>query len=375
MQFWHQGKRHRQSTACEKPKAAQDILRQKLLTLEHEKSTPLLISPAPVRILVGDLYQSLERDYAINGRKSLRDLKIRWSKHLEACFSLKPVAEVTTEQITAYIAARQMEKASNATINRELAALKRMYKLAIKTGRLKFGEQPYFPMLKERNVRKGFVKDAQYADLARATGEIGLWLRTLFELGYTYGWRKSELLGLKVSQVDMMERTITLNAGETKNDEARTVEMTATVYELLGRLVAGKELGEKVFTRGEQNRPIVGFRKAWARATKAAACEGLLFHDLRRSGVRNLIRIGVTEKIAMTISGHKTRSVFERYNIVSRTDIRHAVGLLDKAAVNRRQQALFDEQQELPLEAPRKPAGSERRPALEDAASSARKPS
>jgi integrase len=355
MQYWANGERFRESTYCDKPKAAQDILRKKLLSLDHSGPPT---TPAR-RISVGDLYESLERDYVINARKSLLDLKIRWKKHLEANFTAMSVTAVTTEQISAYIAKRLQEMAANATINRELAALKRMYKLAIKTGRLKFGEQPYFPMLKERNVRKGFVKDAQYAGLARATGEIGLWLRALFELGYCYGWRKSELLGLRVSQVDLIERTIVLHAGETKNDQARMVEMTGTVYGLIGGLLAGKGKDDFVFTRGKQNRPVKGFRKAWAAATTAAECPGLLFHDLRRSGVRNLIRDGITEKVAMTISGHKTRSVFERYNIVSPEDMHHATGLMNKGSASRRQASLFEQQQaELPLEPPRKPASS-----------------
>jgi integrase len=364
MQYWHAGERHRESTCCERPREAKDILRKRLLELDRLSASPGL-APGASRTLVGDLYESLERDYVINGRKSLRDLKTRWHKHLEDGFAAIPVASLTADEISAYIARRLEKKASNGTINRELAVLKRMYKLGIKTGRLKFGEQPYFPMLRERNVRKGFLKDAQYADLARATGEIGLWLRGLFELGYSYGWRKSELLGLRVSQVDLCERTITLHAGETKNDDARTIEMTGTVYELLAGLVVGKAPGDKVFTRGASKRPIAGFRKAWERATKAAGCEGLLFHDLRRSAARNLIRSGVSEKVAMEVTGHRTRSVFARYNITDRSDVRDAVRKLEKSAARRAQHELF-EQAEFPFESgvesgdpPRKPAVSE----------------
>jgi len=207
-----------------------------------------------------------------------------------------------------------------------------MYKLALKSEKVM--SAPYIAMLEERNVRKGFVRDAQYEALARETAKVGLWLRAMFELAYTYGWRKSELTGLRVAQVDLAERTVELNPGETKNDQARVVVMTAKAWELLQQCVVEKPSAELVFTLPD-GKPVGSFRRTWTKVCVAAGVPELLFHDLRRSGIRNMRRHGISEKVAMTISGHRTRSVFERYNIVDPADLKEAVALMEQAAERR----------------------------------------
>ena len=84
------------------------------------------------------------------------------------------------------------------------------------------------------------------------------------------------------------------------------------------RFVANGRGGEK------HAKPIRGFVKAWKSAVRAAGCPGRIPHDLRRTAVRNMVRRGVPERVAMMLTGHKTRSVFERYNIVSEGDLRAA---------------------------------------------------
>ena len=86
----------------------------------------------------------------------------------------------------------------------------------------------------------------------------------------------------------------------------------------------GRGLAEFVFHKDGQ--PIGDFRKAWAAACGRAARPGLLFHDLRRSGVRNFDRNGVSQPVGMMLSGHKTVSVYKRYRIVSENDMREALG-------------------------------------------------
>jgi len=323
MQYFHHGQRFRKSTGCDRVKDAQDILRKTLVEIEQQDSS--------THTLAG-LYAALEEDYVANGRKSLAHLKNLWSKHLAGYFGAKGAADVTPAQVAEYVRQRRDAGAANASINRELAALKRMYKLALKSEKVK--STPYIAMLEERNVRKGFVRDAQYEALARETAKAGLWLRAMFELAYTYGWRKSELTGLRVAQVDLAERTVELNPGDTKNDQARVVVMTAKAWELLRQCVASKSSVEFVFTLPD-GKPVRSFRRTWTKVCVAAGVPDLLFHDLRRSGIRNMRRHGIPEKVAMTISGHRTRSVFERYNIVDPADLKEAVARMEQAAERR----------------------------------------
>jgi len=185
---------------------------------------------------------------------------------------------------------------------------------------------PKFPKLAEDNIRKGFLEDAQYKKLIAYCPD--LWFRALVEMGRTYGWRISELINLQVKQVDVDGRTIRLEPGTTKNKDGREVTMTNAVHSLLAKCVAGKSSEDAVFTRSD-GKPVRDFRDTWAKATKAAGVPGLLFHDLRRTAARNLRRAGIAEGVIMKIGGLRTRSVFERYAIVSQTDIADALKKLE----------------------------------------------
>jgi integrase len=356
IKYYRDGRAFRESTHTSKLTLARKILDDRLRAVREN----VLIEPMNRRIQMEELYRWLLRDYEVNERASLDSAQRRWRKRLKLKFDMLAV-NVRREDLDNYITWCREQGLSNATINRDMAALKRAFHLALDAGKME--RIPKFPKnLPEKNRRKGFVEEQAYRTLAAHAKQ--LWLRALLAVGYAFGFRKSELLGLRVGQVDLLHRIINLEAFETKNDEARKAPMTDEVYLLLQACVEGKKPNDFVFTR-ENGGGVKNFREAWeslcCRAGlgqqvcsictedesgrpqyftmdedgKCPSCKkryrakelkyvGLYVHDLRRSAVRNMVRRGVPEVVAMRISGHKTRSVFDRYNIVSEADLRDA---------------------------------------------------
>jgi integrase len=212
---------------------------------------------------------------------------------------------------------------------------------------------PAIPMLKENNVRRGFVEDSDFARLAAEASE--LWLRAFLELAFTYGWRRGELLGLRVGQTNLALGTIRLDPGTTKNCDGREVAMTAKVAELLREAIHGKKSDDFVLTR--KGKPVLDFRGQWRNLCERAglggfvcrSCEqpvtaqkcacgsrkrtyrGLIPHDMRRSAAEAARRAGVPESVVMAMGGWRTAAMFRRYAIVSSADQRAAVEMLERA--------------------------------------------
>jgi integrase len=145
----------------------------------------------------------------------------------------------------------------------------------------------------------------------------------LLVVGYHTGARVGELLPLQWRQVDLVGKRIRLNPGETKNDEGRVLPIYGDMAEWLAmqKAIRDERYPSCKFVFHRAGKPISGIFKNWRDATVACELEGLIFHDLRRTGIRDMVRAGISEKIAMVISGHKTRSVFDRYNIVNDRDL------------------------------------------------------
>ena len=314
---------------------AQEMLRDRLEKIRHG----LYCETPPRKVTFQTLADDLIQDYEINKRHSLNDAKSRIANHLKPFFGNYLAAAITTEKAKEYLLLRRAEGAADGTTEQELALLKRAFRLASRATPPKVARVPYIHMPRCDNVRKGFIEHEAYTQLLTALPE---YLRPVVTMAYCTGMRRGEIVSLRWQNVDLLNRLVRLNAGETKNGDGRVIPLGDELLESLKLQLHLRNTAVPdcplVFFRIVKTKenpvarwlPIGDFRKVWDSACAKSGLTGRIFHDLRRSAVRALIRSGVQERVAMMISGHKTRSVFDRYNIVSEQDLTDAVRKLQK---------------------------------------------
>ena len=320
VKYYRNGKSYRETSKSTKESEAKRLLKKR----EGEISEGKIPGVCFDRIKFNDLVDDFLADYRVNERKTLARAE-QSANRLKTVFDGAKVTNITTPRINAYIEKRIDEGAENATVNRELSALKRIFNLAARQTPPKVDRVVYIPMLKENNIRKGFFEHGDFLALRDALPD---YMKGFVTFAYKTGWRASEIEGLTWAQIDLANGIVRLEAGETKNDDGRTVYLDEELWEVFQRQANARKERMKivswVFTNEAGNGPVKDFRKSWVRACKNANIGKRLFHDFRRSAVRNMVRAGIPERVAMMVSGHKTRSVFDRYNIVSDTDLRLA---------------------------------------------------
>jgi integrase len=362
IKYLQHGRVIRESTGTVKPQVAARMLRTREGDVEHG----IPIMPKLDRVTFDDAAADVINDFKANGKRSLRVADRRIRLHLTPYFGGRRLAGITAPDVRAFVAKRQADAivvrqarrvtqddgtivevpevtkpVSAGEINRELQLLKRIFNLAMQSDKL--ARKPHIALLHEDNVRTGFLEPDQ---IAAVCGALPAELRPVIRLAAITGWRiPSEVLPLEWRQVDFDAGEIRLDPGTTKNREGRVFPLTADLRTLLSeqhaeheRLTRAGQLEPWVFFRMVANgrrgpkrpQPIKSLLKAFKAACRQAGCPGRIPHDLRRTAVRSLVRAGIPEGVAMKLTGHKTRSVFERYNIVSGGDLKAAAARLDE---------------------------------------------
>jgi len=325
------GKKYRESTKTRKKREAEDFLARRLA---DRGQAPL--HRQLERVTFEDLCEVIRNDYSRNGRKSGErlDLSIR---HLATTFEGYAVPAITEAAIERHIS-RRLDSCSPATVNRELAALKRMLRLGYKLRMV--GRVPAISMLAENNARKGFFTEDEVTELLDAARPE---IRPLIEAAYITGWRKAELLSRDWRHLDLKAGWLRLEPGETKNNEGRQFPLTSRLRAVLEaqervRLAIQQKLSCVVmplfFRYGGkyEGQRIRNFDKEWKTTRTSVGLGERIFHDFRRTAVRNLVRASVPDSVAMALTGHKTRSVFDRYAIVDEGSLREAAVKLERMA-------------------------------------------
>jgi integrase len=321
IQYYRHGELFRESSRAPMKSVASALLKKRegdiadgrLPALQAEKTT------------FEDLARLYLQDYEINGKKTVRCAR-QVVAHLGKEFQGLRAGQITTPRLQAYITRRLQDGVANATINRALAALKRMFRLAAQQTPplVQVTAIPHIPHLRENNVRQGFLTEEEYQVLRAALPDH---VKVPFILAYWTGMRAGEILSLQWEHVDWERGLLRLEPGTTKNGRGRIVPLVEEVQAVLQHwrehtLRTCPACPWVCHYQGARLRRIP--KRAWKTTCERIGLQGKLFHDLRRTAIRHMVRSGISEKVAMQISGHQTRSVFDRYDIVSETDLLEA---------------------------------------------------
>jgi integrase len=316
--YYVNGHQVRQSTKTDDLKKAKRILAEKIVS-----------NKIPDKRTIGHLLDDLIANYQNNHRKTVKWCSNEVESQLRPAFGTMKTEGLNKQNVLDYIGKRRAEGMKNSSINREISLLRRSFSIAD----IDF---PRIPKLVENNTRKGFVLPEEYVTVLN---ELPSYIQPIYTFAYQTGCRTGEIISLKWTNLNLRDELVRFEPGETKNSEGRSIPLTS---DLVSMFESMPHVSEYVFTRNGKR--ILSFKDAWDSACKRAGVPGRHFHDLRRTGIRNFIRAGVPEHVAMSFSGHKTRAVFDRYNITSETDQREALVKLEKSRTTLERQA----QQKLP---------------------------
>lgn len=290
----------------------------------------------PTRYTWTDIMEAARAHYAAvkTGDRAVRRLEM----HLQPYLGGKRLHEISYGVLLAVVNALRADGLADGTIKLSLAYLKVALGVLAKSG--KIAAVPPFPTISLNNARTGFF---ERDDLEVLCEHLPPEIERIARFKYLTGWRDAEMIakrvkkdeykpGLRWKDVDWDTGEVRLDPGIAKNRDGRTFPF-GLLPELRDVLIDAKAYTDEVQRRvghgvpyvfHREGEPIRTYEKAWERACAAAELHERKPHDFRRTAVRNLVRAGVSEKIAMELTGHLSRDVFDRYNISDNRDQREA---------------------------------------------------
>ena len=325
IKFYVDGKSHRESAGTDDREQALAYLRRRV----DEAKRGVFVAVAQ-RVTFDNLHQLLLDDYKF---KRNRTHPSRHVRRLEEFFGHLHADEITERGIAAYSRKRlEADRMTPATLRKELAILKRMLRLASPD----LPRIPIINMPRVDNARQGFFEEE---DVAALLTHLPTHARNLVEFLYLTGWRSSEAFRLQWIDVDWKRKFVHLRDSKNREPRIFPFKYHPRLEEVLIRQREQVSRWERECSRictavfHWRGKPIRKLRRSWQTACRAAGLSGRLLHDFRRTAVRNLIRAGVQQAIAMKITGHKTDSVFRRYLIVDEELLAQATGAVAELLV------------------------------------------
>lgn len=323
--FTHKGHRYRRSTGASDRRIAERIL--------HKIKTQLAEGQWLERLEGEDrnfeeLSEKYVTEYAKRRKRSWEKDAERARNHLIPFFGGMRVTEISPKVITAYKERRYGQGVSPATINRELAILKRMYTVAVKEWEwCRDNPVKRVSMEKESQPRDRWLTYEEEAGLMKVCPD---WLKDIISFALNTGMRQGEILSLRWKDVNLFSGIATLQ--ETKNGERRSVPLNRTAWESLKEKARGScAAGSYVFTSDAGTKMDCGnLRTDFMKALKAAKIDGFCFHDLRHTFATRLVQRGVDLYRVQKLLGHRDLKTTQRYAHHYPESLRESVNVLDE---------------------------------------------
>ena len=318
--YYLDGRECRESSKSRNRKEAVRLLRQRVGEVAAGTAVPgrpVHRRAATRRVTMLDLFDLLEHHFQLN--RCTSRMNGYSLKRLRRRFAAYTVQSCTSLAVSHYMADMQRQGRKASTINREIAVLRSAFRLGYRHDLV--ARVPAIKLLPDDAVRNEFFTREEIDALIPCLRE---YLRDVVLFAYYTGWRKGEIIGLLWANVNRSEAVIRLEPDQNKNRTVRVLALQGELAALIERRwrarKVGRTLARHVFHRGGEQ--LSNFRVPWLKACREAGLGDRMFHSLRRSAARNMSLRGIPEKTIMSIMGHKTRVMFDRYNIVTEADQR-----------------------------------------------------